>query len=636
MSPPCRRPVRASVDAYTAGVNGFLKTRRGALPPEFYLLWESPAPWTAADSLRWGRLMALELTGNWRSELLRRRLADLLSPERAAELFPPYPESAPISIDGPPPPWPGPPLERRSGLAPPPDSADGSNAWAVAGSRTTTGKPILANDPHLGLGAPIQWYLVRLDLPGLTLAGASAPGVPFLVLGHNGKVAWGLTTTHGDASDLIEEEPAAQIETRNEVIRVRFGDDREIAVRRTRHGPLVSDIYPDGSGVVALASTALVEGDVSAAALYGANRADSVAAFSEALRAFRAPQQNVMMADRGGTIALDMPGLIPLRQGGEWSGFVPFELRPQTRDPQRGWIVNANNKLVPDDWPYPVAHNWPDGYRAQRIVQVLTATEKQSLQDVAALQNDPVGLGAGAALEALLTADAASERARRAMSMLRDWDLRMDRSRPEPLIYAAWAREAMRAVYADELGPLFASWWQDRPRVLQETAREHPAWCDDTGTAARETCPQQLGRALEAALDRLERDYGKDPATWRWGDAHKARFDNAIFGRIPLLRELTRLQIETDGGNDTVNRASMASGREGAPFENIHGPGYRAVYDLADLDRSLFIQAVGQSGNPLSPHYADLMPLWRDGKYVRLVPPEKPAHTLRLEPVETR
>lgn len=670
-------PVRAALDAYTAGVNGFLASRRGALPPEFWLLWHAPEPWTPADSLLWGRLMALRLTDNWGTELLRARLAERLPPERVAALWPEDPPDAPVSIEangaasrrdvrsaeaaGPPFLPGGPFLGEILG-----SGADGSNAWAISGRLTASGKPILANDPHLGHSLPNHWYLARLDAPGLTLAGATAPGVPFLILGHNGRLAWGLTTTHGDASDLYLErladgrpdhhlapEGPQPFAVRTETIGVRWGADRSLTVRATRHGPVVSDLHagaflPPGH-VLALAHTGLSEGDINAAALHAAGRATDLAQFREAIRLLRAPQQNVFMADSAGAIAIDMPALIPIRRSGQglypaegwtgaqdWTGFVPFPMRPHAADPARGWIVNANNRLVSDAYPHFIAQYWPEPYRAMRITESLAATGGHRPEDSARLQQDALSLGAAAALEALLRAEPHSGRAARTIERLRAWDRRMDRNRPEPLIYAAWMREAMRTVYADELGPVFPDWWSDRPLLLQRTVAQDPSWCDDVTTPEPETCPQRLGEALEAALDRLERDHGPDPSRWRWGDAHQARFDHMLFGRIPYLRDLLRLRIASDGGNFTVNRGGFAIGREEAPFEQIHGPGFRAVYDLADLDESLFIQSVGQSGNPFSPHFADLLPLWRDGRYVRLAPPEQPAHLLRLEPTEAR
>lgn len=671
-------PVREALDAYTAGVNGFLETRRGALPPEFWLLWHAPEPWTPADSLLWGRLMALRLTDNWGTELLRARLAERLPPERVAALWPEDPPGAPVSIEAA-------DLASRADNAPAgslrlqglgagpflpdgmPSGADGSNAWAISGRLTASGKPILANDPHLGHSLPNHWYLARIDAPGLTLAGATAPGVPFLILGHNGRLAWGLTTTHGDASDLFLERVAERqpghyqapggplpFEVRNETIAVRWGADLSLTVRATRHGPVVSDLHTGAAAappghVLALAHTGLSEGDINAAALYGAGHATDLAQFREALRMLRAPQQNVLAADGSGAIAIDMPALIPIRRSGQglqpaegwsgardWTDFVPFPARPQAADPARGWIANANNRLVSEAYPYFIARSWPEPYRAMRITESLTVAGGLRPEDAARLQQDATSLGAGAALEALLRAEPRSGRAAQAIARLRAWDLRMDRDRPEPLIYAAWMREAMRTVYADELGPVFPDWWSDRPLPLQRTVAQDPSWCDDVTTPEPEDCPERLGVALEAALDRLERDHGPNPAGWRWGDAHQARFDHMLFGRIPYLRDLLRLRIASDGGNFTVNRGGFAIGREDAPFEQIHGPGFRAVYDLADLDESLFIQSVGQSGNPFSPHFADLMPLWRDGRYVRLAPPARPAHLLRLEPAEAR
>ena len=282
---------RASLEAYAEGVNAFLENRRGPLPLEFQILRYQPEPWSAVDSLLWGRIMALRLSDNWRAELARTRLAGRFGVDKIADLWPSYPDDAPVTlqkrarlIN---------PLvaEQLSALLPPALEPTGaSNAWALGGNRTSSGKPILANDPHLSLDSPGVWMLARLEAPGITLAGATSPGVPFLVLGHNARLAWGLTTTHSDTQDffiqrLAEGDPDSYetpegpmpFESRDEVIRVRDGDAVRLIVRKTRHGPVMSDVIPDGSSetnaVLALAWPALRPDDRTADALYGINHA---------------------------------------------------------------------------------------------------------------------------------------------------------------------------------------------------------------------------------------------------------------------------------------------------------------------------------------------------------------------------
>jgi penicillin amidase len=204
------------------------------------------------------------------------------------------------------------------------------------------------------------------------------------------------------------------------------------------------------------------------------------------------------------------------------------------------------------------------------------------------------------------------------IALLEAWDGTMRRDRPEPLIFTAWMREIARALYADETGALFRQLWDVRPALVARALTTRPEWCDDVATPARETCAEAVGLALARALDGLAAEHGADPAGWRWGDAHVARFAHPVFGFVPIVRPLANIVIPVDGGAYTVNRAQYDIASDRTPFAAVHGPGYRAVYDLADLDRSLFTQATGESGNPLSRHYRDLTTRWRDGEFIRI------------------
>jgi len=673
-------PVRAHLEAYAAGVNAWMRSNDGALPPEFYALWFEPEPWTVTDSLVWIRLMALRLTGNWRTELLRAGLRRHVPESLIEKLFPEA--EGPSTLAGG---STGRLADRigeiRDGVSVGSDSGTagfwqqagptwgaegGSNVWALSGARTSTGGPILANDPHLGIGAPAVWYLVHIETPDGVLAGATAPGVPFLVLGHNGKVAWGLTTTHGDASDLFVErvsktddsvydtpDGVRPFSVRNEVIRVRFGDDVLLQIRSTRHGPVISDVDPaaaEAAGddhVLALVNAALLPGDPGASALYRVNRANDVAEVREALRAMRAPQQNIAYADVR-SIGLSMPAQVPIRRSGDgaditrgwtgdhdWTGFVPFEELPHVADPEAGMIVNANNRVVGPAYPHFISRFWPEAYRAERIERVLSNTGPSDLAFSAALQLDILSGTAGTLLPAMIGPTLAAGGDADVLDGLKAWDRSMAADRWEPLVYEAWLREATRAIFADELGEAFEEWWGSRPAVLLRALTSEPSLCNDTGMPDVETCGQTLAAALDAALDWTAARYGPDRRSWRWGDAHMATFRHPVFGRVPLLSDLTDIRTPAPGGQHTVNRGGFMVTDRAAPFEMVFGPAYRAVYDLSDLKRSLFIVAPGQSGNPMSPHYGDLVDDWRDGRYLTLVTPDDPAHMLRLTPAGT-
>ncbi len=653
--------VQDALVAYAAGVNAFLAEAGGALAPEFELLLHEPEPWRPADSLIWGRMMALRLTGNWHGELLRARLAERLPPERIGELWPTEDaaNSQPTAPSAPP--EEGAPgselLDERIRQNP----ADGSNGWVIAGPRTETGAPILANDPHLGLTLPNIWYLARIDTPELTVAGATAPGVPFHVLGRNSDVAWGLTTTHGDASDtFVERVEGNWYETpdglqpfrlRQETIAVRFADPVVERVRETRHGPVISTVVPEAAEiltagtVVSLAHTGLLPGDVNAEGLYRINRARSVEEVLAAAARLRSPQQNVLFATRAGQIGMQVAGLAPVRAGGDgfmpapgwtgefdWTGFLPFEEMPREIDPERGYVINANNRPFEPGYPHFLARDWPEPYRAARIEEVIERDLPASVRISGRLQMDVRSLGAMELRDLLVDTVSPSEANRAALRLLGAWDGVMARDRPEPLIYYTWLRSVYGAVFADDLGDHFHRWVGERPDALRRAIRGETTWCDNITTEIIEACGPVLGRALDFALLRLREAYGEDMLSWRWGAVHRARFSNSLFGRIPVIGPYLDHVLETDGGNFTVNRGGMNLADRERPFRHVHGAGYRAVYDLSDLDRSQVMIAAGQSGNPLSRWYTDLLVPWRDGEQFELVPPGSPAHRLVLRP----
>lgn len=644
--------VRQALDAYAAGVNAWLAHRTGPLPPEFLVLGIEPEPWVPADSLGWGGLMSLQLGGNWRDELLRARLSQGLTPAQLATLYPPYPGEGPVTLatraellrDL--------PLDRLWAALPALAAhVTASNEWVVSGAHTATGAPLLANDLHLGFSAPGLWYLARIEAPGLAVAGATVPGVPLTIAGHNDAIAWGLTTTNGDTQDLFIEQldpddPARYLtpagsrpfRQRTEVIRVKGDEDLALTVRESRHGPILDDILDQPQGVagpgkvLALSATFLSVENRTAEALYRLNRAGDWPEFVAALKAWHAPQQNVVYADKAGNIGFYVPARVPQRKAGDgfmpvpgwsgafdWTGYVPFEELPHALNPPQGRIVNANNKIVSASYPHFLGRDWEVPYRARRIEQMLAAAARPSLDQMAAMQADTVSLMAREVLPLLLDYPPATETGRQAVAMLRRWDGRMDRTKPEPLIFNAWLLALSRALFADELGDRFDDYLRLRPLVLRRMLTADRGWCDDvTTTSETESCADVVARSLDGALARITAAHGGDMAAWRWGDEHRAAFRHRLFERVPLARYVASRRIETDGGDYTVNRGtpSLTDGQE--PFSHVHGAGFRVIYDLADLKRSRFMQATGQSGNPLSSHYMDLNRRWRDFDYLDL------------------
>lgn len=631
---------RVAIDAYVAGVNAWLESRTGPLPIEFQLLFHTPEPWRPADSLVYGKLMSL-LGGSWRNELERAALLDKLGPEQVRDLFPDDPPGSPVTLAA------GIGWRRLAdAVVPPLPDLAASNWWALAGSRTVTGKPILVNDPHLNIQVPSQWHLARIVTPELSLAGAFAPGVPFLIMGHNGHVGWGFTTPYSDTEDLfvetvdpadpdryLTEDGGRTFDTRAEVIHVRFGGTISHTVRSTRHGPVISDVNPDarmaaGQGkVVALASAALTKNDANIAATWALNRARSVAEAMDALRNYHAPHQNIALADTAGSIGFVSAGRIPIRTGfqgdlpvegatgtARWSGFVPFESLPQAINPASGLIVNANNRVAGPDFPYVIGRDFAEGWRAARIAEVIGEREASEGQE--AHLADILSLPAREMLPLLTARQPRGALEADALGLLRGWDGTMKSDRPEPLIFEWWLMELRRAVLRDELGDLFEDGLD--ARLLLHLIRERPIWCDDVDTPEREDCDHAVGSALAATLQALRDRHGPHVYSWTWGEEHQVETGHALLARMPVLNWWFSQRLPTGGGFYTVNRAGGAGRGKDAPFAHNHGAVYRGIYDLADLGESRFIALGGPSGDPLSDLFSTLTPIWAKGAHVRL------------------
>lgn len=649
--------LKAVLAAYADGVNAWLAVRDRPLPPEFTLLLTDPEPWQPSDSLVLGKLLGLMLTGNWFNEAQRARLAEQLDGETLEFLTPPV-------GGGPAPDGSGDlrnftqvpvreAIERVLAFGTPAEGLIGpgaSNAWAVAGPRTATGKPILANDPHLGLAAPGLWYLAHLSAPDLEVVGATLPGIPMPILGHNGHLAWGLTTTGGDASDLFIEkvdpadaaryltpEGSQPFVTRQEEIKVRLGSPVTITVRETRHGPVVSDVSAGNlprpaETVVALAHEALAPGDRTAEAMLGFLDAGDADQFLAAARNFHNPQQNLTYADDMGNIGMIAAGRIPIRKSGDgrmpadgssgaadWTGTVPFEGLPQFRNPAAGFVFNANNAVTSPDAAWFIGKDFDVPYRAQRLHDLLAAKTGYTLDDAAAGQGDTFSPFFAEFLGILIDrhGEMKGGRTGEALDLLAKWDRHLAADRPEPLIAMAWARALNRRLFADDLGERYRGWAGLRPIQLRAVLNGQEQWCDDRNTPAAETCRDQIRGALADALDELADEYGDDLRAWRWGQAHVALMNHPILGFVPGLRGLVSITPPTAGGEDTLLRGAMRLGGD-TPYANVHAAGFRAIYDLADLGRSRFSISTGQSGNPYSTHWDDLSAPWAAMGYIEI------------------
>ena len=661
--------VRKAVEAYTAGINALLVSGTQKRPAEFVILGLEPEPWKPEDSVAWAIMMAWDLGGNWATELLRMRLSLKLPVERIDELVPPYPGEKPLAtadyaalfrglkVDG--------RLGQQALLAAPPSGIEGigSNNWVVHGSHTTTGKPLLANDPHLKLSAPALWYFARLEAPGLKVAGATMPGLPFVVLGQNERVAWGFTNTGPDVQDLylerIKPDDAARyqtpdgwaaFETREEVIRIKGGAEERLTVRATRHGPVISDagVAAGLTGpaqkpayALALRWTALDADSTTLDAGLALATVGSVDAFIAASARYQAPMQNMVVADVDGHIGMVAAGRVPLRKAEndlkglvpapgwearyDWAGFLDAAATPRETDPPRGWIATANQRITPPGYAHHLTSEWTAPWRQQRIEQLLEARPRHDLASLRAIQADQLSLAARPLLPFIRKAKSRHPLAAAAQARLADFDGTMAADSAAPLILWAWTRQLTEAVFADEVG---AELWRSSfgTRSFHEAlegvlARDDAWWCDDKATPAAESCAERIDLAFDRALDELQAAHGDDVAAWHWGDAHVARSEHRPFSRVPALARWFELRTPVGGDTYTVNAARVnlkPDPTTGERYLDEHGPSLRALYDLGDPGRSQVMHSTGQSGIVFSPLYRRFVEPWRRVEYVPL------------------
>ncbi|MCB8878922.1 penicillin acylase family protein [Acidisoma cellulosilytica] len=660
----------AELQAYADGVNAWLRKRGRFTAPE-YLLLGKPAPWTVVDSLLWGKTMGLWLSGNWGTELSRLALSGKMSRAKIDQLWPaahgnvpaadevqaglPYPKALAALAEN--------ALSRiRHFPQPFTQPAQASNEWAVSGAHTDTGQPLLAGDPHLAFGFPGIWYLARIDTPEGMLAGATVPGLPFVLIGHNEHVAWTFTTTGADTQDIFIEHVTADgqhYETpdgplpfghRREVIHVRGAADVVMDVRTTRHGPVIAD-GPEAHTVLAVEMGNLAPHDTDADGLMMLNHARWVSDVGLAAPHITSPVQNLMTVDTAGNIALYTTGRVPIRRSGDgawpvdgadgrhdWTGWAAGDALPQSVNPPSGVLVNANEPTVRPGFPVNLGRDTYGDWRGARIRDLLAAQRPQTLARFAGMQMDVVSVYARRLIPALTAVSLpANDPAAPAATLLQHWDGSMARDLPQPLVFNAWIHDFGEAVLkANGVDPDDAPVLMDS--FVQSLLRPAPAGSapDKDGPVAlwcQGDCQPLLKQSLEHAVADLKHFYGSDPSDWRWGAVHAALFAHPVLTRLPVLGFLGRTEISVPGDATTVDVAAPGFLPRRQQFTALHGPELRGVYDISNLDRSLFVIAPGQSGDILDPHAFDFLQRWRAGGRVQLGPePNVVSRQIRIMP----
>jgi len=635
---------RHLLEAYAAGVNAYIAS--GPPPLESILLRYRIRPWSPADSIAWARFMAWSLSGNWDQELVRLWIIERFGAETMAELEPTYPPGKPVVV----PPGatstgPGPGLGDDYSL--PLAGHPMSNNWVVDGHKSATGRPLLANDPHLALVMPSLWYEVHLESPELRVAGVSLPGLPAIIIGHNQRIAWGVTAAMADQDDLYLEELDPHHPTRyrwkdgweegqllREEIRVRGrGQPVVEEVLVTRHGPIITPCISGEERPLALRSVCIEEIPF-AKGIMGIMRAQSWEEFRQALFYWPAPALNFVYADVDGNIGYQLAGSIPRRRRGhgivpmpgwtgefEWEGFVPFQQLPWALNPPTHWIASANNQVALADYPHFLSATYADSPRIERIVQMLGEKERISVADCQRMQNDLLSLPGQELVRRILSLRPTDPWCQRAQSFLKVWDgtlaadsvaaaivevcfVHLVRKALEEKV-GAWADFLLgKPVHPIREGPAFfmgaASW-------LLRKMEERPDWFRDR------TWQEVMTEALKEATEELRRRLGDDMSRWQWGRLHRQAFRHPL-GQMQALAPLfNRGPYPIGGDMNTVAQSAFIPhrGYDATSF----AVSWRMIVDLADFNRSLGVLPGGQWGQPGSRHYADQLPLWLRGEY---------------------
>ncbi len=718
--------VRDHLQAYADGINAFHAGAGQALPPEFHILGIKPGLWTPQDSVGWSIMMALDLGGNWGSEIARLSAARVLSTDRLWQMYPVYEGEKPAATAD---------LAKvyrdlgvyaaAKPVAPKTAQADqnatinvannahdrstngqndsqntvlkgllsnpsaqqlaawaadlgtgdaavegkGSNNWVLGASRSASGKPMLANDPHLGLSSPAIWYFARLKAPGLDAIGATLPGLPGVILGRNARVAWGFTNVGPDVQDVYIERvnPAnpAQYQTpdgfanfsvRQESIAVKGQGNEVITVRGTRHGPVLSDSLKNYNWIntstfaLSLRFSALDADNRTVAVGFKASKAKSVAELVEAYRDYHSPMQNVVMADVQGATAYQAVGKAPLRKPGndimglapspgwdakyDWDGWIAYDQNPRVNSAAieaKGWHATANQKILPAGYSGFMGQDWAAPYRFDRIEALLGATQKHDAASVAKVHGDVKSLATVRLLPQFRLAVQSSTLPDLIKTSAATWDGTMAADSALPLVFTAWMDQLARDLLPAKLGEerFKAQYGRRQFRQGLEHALEKNDlfWCGAAG------CPAASAQAMANAVARLQGAYGTDVNAWNWGRAHLALSRHNPLGNVAALSKVFDVKEPTGGDGYTVNVGQPDLSKLDAPFANRHAASLRAIYDLSDLEKSQFIYQTGQSGLVWSTRYRNMSSTWAQVGYRPLqLKPNSFASQLLLTP----
>ncbi|HLM58375.1 MAG TPA: penicillin acylase family protein [Pyrinomonadaceae bacterium] len=655
---------RDSLTAYAAGVNAWL-AQGHLLPPEFIALGVRPEPWREADSLAWSKVFALNLSNNMWNETSNMIASQYLSREQMVDLLG-YSQgdlSAAAASRGV---MSG---ETAAGLLAFREGLEGglkiggryvgSNAWVVSGRLMQGGQAALANDPHLGVQMPSPWYVARLKGDRLNVSGMTLVGLPVVIFGQNGDIAWGGTSMMADVQDLYIQQPNpadpsqykhgdgwAGFQMRSEAINIRADfpaglrapvEPVRVQFRRTLDGPVISDIVGAFDQPVSLRWTALDPDDTSYESFLRVNYARDWDTFRDSFRTYVAPALNMLYADKSNNIGSLGVGRIPVRAKGEgrlpvpawtneyrWTGYIPFKDWPQRLNPAEGYIVSANDKPVGPDYPYFISADFAPPNRARRIEQLLrekvSKGEPISLDHFGRMQGDTVDLSVGGLLDHLKRLPPSGPEQQKALGYLQNWDGNMSRDSQAAAIFFVWARHLRGELFWTTLKD---SWNKQRQsaemervvaatsydQILHALTEQPSAWCGGG------SCAPLLSRSLDAAISELKKLRGSDPDSWRWGDIHRTFYQHTPFSEVTWLSSVFERKVPSGGSPDTINVANAVYERA-VGYDQTFSAGFRQIVQVGGPStRHLYMNSTGQSGNVLSAHYDDMVRPFRDVQF---------------------
>ena len=663
---------RSILQSYSDGVNAFIDKNGNRLPVEFALTGIEPIRWSPTRSLAMIRLMGWELNMSWWSEVTYNYLKSTLPPEKFEELRLGWDEGAPTTLDDAESiglttaalmPMLNQEINKRK-LLQMEGSHVGSNAWVISSAKTNTGYPMLAGDPHLGLDMPGKWYEVHLSLNDKNVSGVTFAGVPGIVLGQNESMAWSFTNIMADDTDFFLEavdpedlgryvvdstsmgnvayESFSKI---REIIKVKDSDDQSIEIRFTKHGPVISDIYP-ASGLVANQVISMqwtgYEMSNEFRTMYQINWAENFQDFKDALPHYGVPGQNFMYGDREGNIAMYSVAKLPIRSGDkitmrrgwvpedDWQGTIPFEEMPRVINPEKGWIANANNKLTTSNYPHYIATFWEPPSRMERISQRLTETQKLRAEDMISIQNDSYSAFAAEITPVLLNVIQSRNEYDFSLpvSYLENWDYKYDRNSTAATIFDLWFMNFVRNTLQDEFGEEaydnFVAHELMPVRTLTGLLQDSSLFFDNVNTPELETKSDIVIKSMQDAIVFLSDSLGSEPFEWRWEQLHTITFEPPLFAEAaedpnaPGALKLIVGNMLSDGPFPVPGHGMSPNNGQYSwdkPFEMVLGPSVRRIVDLSDLRSSKSVIPTGQSGNPLSMHFGDQTELWLNGQY---------------------